>query len=157
MLLLTIVLVLAGLVLLIIGFVENTLGYIYASIICAAVAGLALIVFSRLSRRAAVRLAAAGGFDAPAGRDQAGVPSARQDVASPSRDPGAGDAFPIDDYDSLRVSDILPLLRGLGRDQLLRVRDREATGKNRSTVIDRIDEMAGQGARRDAAVEDDQQ
>ncbi len=61
LLLVTVLLVLAGLVLLIVGFIQDTLGLIYVSIGCAAVAGVALIVFGRLSRRRAVRLAIDGG------------------------------------------------------------------------------------------------
>ncbi|HEX4865806.1 MAG TPA: hypothetical protein VFV02_17185, partial [Acidimicrobiales bacterium] len=60
LLLVTVALVLAGLVLLIVGFVQDSLSLIYLSIACAAVAGIALIVFSRLSRRRAVRLALDG-------------------------------------------------------------------------------------------------
>ncbi|MDP8993325.1 MAG: hypothetical protein M3N31_09800, partial [Actinomycetota bacterium] len=50
-------------------------------------------------------------------------------------------AFPIADYDELRVSEILPLLPELDLDELAVVRDREVSGKNRSAVIDRIDDL----------------
>ena len=51
LLLVTVALVLAGLGLLILGFVRDSVTDIYASIACAAVAGVALVVFNRLSRR----------------------------------------------------------------------------------------------------------
>jgi hypothetical protein len=55
LLLLTVLLVLAGLILLVLGFVNNSMRVLYASIACAAVAGVTLIVFSRRGRRRAVR------------------------------------------------------------------------------------------------------
>ncbi|MDE3203823.1 MAG: hypothetical protein KGQ66_06335 [Acidobacteriota bacterium] len=51
LLLATLVLVVASAVFLIIGFVVNSLGLIYLSMLCAGVAALALLVFARLSRR----------------------------------------------------------------------------------------------------------
>ncbi|MBV9660115.1 MAG: hypothetical protein JO337_03050 [Acidimicrobiales bacterium] len=44
-------LVAASAVMLVLGFVRDALGYIYVSMVCAGVAGLALIVFVRLARR----------------------------------------------------------------------------------------------------------
>ena len=61
LLLVTIGLVLAGLVLLIVGFVQDSLSYIFFSIACAAVAAIALIVFGRLSRRRSLQVALDGG------------------------------------------------------------------------------------------------
>ena len=49
--------------------------------------------------------------------------------------------LPIADYDELRVSEILPLLPELDPDELEVVRQREEEGKNRSVVIDRIDDL----------------
>ena len=56
LLLLTVLLVVAGLVLLIVGYVGDTLLLIWLGTLCAAVAGVVLIVFSRLSRRRALRM-----------------------------------------------------------------------------------------------------
>ena len=230
LLLVTVGLVLAGLILLIVGFVQDSLTLIYLSIACAAIAGLALIVFSRLSRRSAVTVAAegmpaaaapasplvtAGVAPAHAGRTvesaspaprpataarsgagsdprepvvarQASVPeddrfhpgeptpaqpvraaapaapaaTTRMDpVRVPEPAPAAADAggsddewevdwgdevlFPIEDYDELRVAEIVPLLPELEPDELEEVRDREAATKNRASILARIDELMG--------------
>ena len=228
LLLVTVGLVLAGLILLIVGFVQDSLTLIYLSIACAAVAGLALIVFSRLSRRSAVAAAegipAAGASPSPlvtagvapahAGRTRESAPpaprpataarpgaapetrepvAARQatapeedrfdpgeptppqpvraaapvapaattrleQVRAPDPAPIAADAsdedewavdwgdevlFPIEDYDELRVAEIIPLLPELDPDELEEVRDREAATKNRASILVRIDELMG--------------
>jgi hypothetical protein len=224
LLLVTVALVFAGLVLLIVGFVQDSLSLIYLSIACAAVAGIALIVFSRLSRRRAVRLAIEGvpaaaappspllarsradeGMDlrpraAPApsyaGAEEpaltpggAGFPGEYEfeeeevEVLEPASAPpmqpapvlgreplpqfahaGAQDApgqghweepgeweeewgdevvFPIEDYDDLRVAEILPLLPQLEADELEDVRDREVNTKARATIVAKIDELLG--------------
>ena len=231
LLLVTVGLVLAGLILLIVGFVQDSLTLIYLSIACAAVAGLALIVFSRLSRRGAVTVAAegipaaaaspsplvtAGVGPAHAGRTMESAPPAprpatvarsgagsepREPVVSrqasaheedrfhpgeptppqavraaapaapaattrleqvrpPEPVPVAADAgasgddewevdwgdevlFPIEDYDELRVAEIVPLLPELDPDELEEVRDREAATKNRASILARIDELTG--------------
>jgi hypothetical protein len=242
LLLVTVLLVLAGLVLLIVGFIQDTLSLIYLSIGCAAVAGVALIVFSRLSRRRALRLATDGPSIALRGgalddRERRGaepVPAGRTDWVRPARsgdvataepewppapatssapsteevetvdvaavgaadrsdvrgeptwspptatgaptdnlggrepvpaEAGDGDPYPVDDgydderedfdawgdevvfpieeYDELRVGEIVPLLPELEPDELEEVRDRESSGKNRSTIVLRIDELLG--------------
>lgn len=233
LLLVTVGLVLAGLILLIVGFVQDSLTLIYLSIACAAVAGLALIVFSRLSRRSAVTVAAegmpaaaapasplvtAGVAPAHAGRTvesaspaprpatatrsgagsdprepvvarqasppeddrfHPGEPTPAQPVRAaapvapaattridpvraPEPAPVAADAggsddewevdwgdevlFPIEDYDELRVAEIVPLLPELEPDELEEVRDREAATKNRASILARIDELMGNTA-----------
>ena len=206
LLLVTVGLVFAGLILLIVGFVQDSLTLIYLSIACAAIAGLALIVFSRLSRRSLVTGAHEGvpaaAAPAPSGLIPAGVaagpversvarpapapqapevgrtggephrdvppyaepaladfdpgePTTPQPVRAvepePLRTPeparpvaatgGWGDdeawqeedwgdevVFPIEDYDELRVAEIVPLLVELDPDELEDVRDREAVG-----------------------------
>lgn len=70
LLLITVVLVVAGLVLLVVGYVDGSMTILYASIGCAAAAGVVLIVFTRLNRRRAVE-AAAGSEPGPGG-DQPG-------------------------------------------------------------------------------------
>jgi hypothetical protein len=49
--------------------------------------------------------------------------------------------FPIEDYDDLRVIEILPLLPELDADELEEVRAHEAAGRNRPSVITRIDRI----------------
>ena len=233
LLLVTVGLVFAGLVLLIVGFVQDSLTLIYLSIACAAIAGLALIVFSRLSRRRVVTGAHEGvpaaAAPAPSGLVPAGVAAGpvERSVARPApsrpptvvgrgdephRDvppyaepaaselepvsPGADDfdpgepttpqpvravepepprapepardtaaavawgddeswqeedwgdevVFPIEDYDELRVGEIVPLLVELDPDELEEVRDREAAGRARATILARIDELLGVAA-----------
>ena len=47
--------------------------------------------------------------------------------------------FPIDRYDDLRVTEILPLLATLHPDDLKMVREEEAAGKARASILSRID------------------
>ena len=54
------------------------------------------------------------------------------------------DGFPIEGYDELRVSEILPLLATLERDELELVRRREEQGRNRSTVLRRLELLKAQ-------------
>jgi hypothetical protein len=180
LLLVTVGLVLASLVLLVLGFVEDALGLIYVSMLCAGVAGLALVVFARLARRRAVALAGAGPAAGPAvaptvmvppgppreaapgpvepatpGEDQPGEEDPLGQVhrpGGPDRDGGDdwGEevVFPIPDYDDLRVNEILPLLTRLDTGELQEVRDREAAGKKRATILRRIDELVARRAAR---------
>ena len=61
--------------------------------------------------------------------------------------------FPIDRYDELRVTEILPLLANLDADDLKMVREEEAAGKARASILARIDGLLGRtgGARPVAA------
>ena len=225
LLLVTLGLVVASAVLLILGFVQDALGFIYLSMLCAGVAALALFIFARLARRRSTALAGAGiaggspspyisaGDRAPArsvpepqpapdvtvvgssaalryesepeeepeyeadfAEDYEEAEPERVVVAAPplphppepvsvaapsedldpwaderaggAEDDWAGDwgdevVFPIEDYDDLRVAEILPLLGQLDPDELQEVRDRELAGKARATIIDRIDDRLG--------------
>ncbi|HEU5448835.1 MAG TPA: hypothetical protein VFW57_07455 [Acidimicrobiia bacterium] len=58
---------------------------------------------------------------------------------------GARD-FPIDRYDQLRVSEILPLLTNLGAEDLKMVREEETAGKARASILARIDGLLGRSA-----------
>jgi hypothetical protein len=49
--------------------------------------------------------------------------------------------FPIEDYDELMVSEILPLLAELYDDELDVVEDRERSTKNRAAILDRLAEL----------------
>ena len=51
--------------------------------------------------------------------------------------------FPIEDYDDLRVSEILPLLPELYDDELELVAERERDGSNRASILNRIDDLLG--------------
>jgi hypothetical protein len=59
----------------------------------------------------------------------------------PAASAEADDGFPIADYDSLRATDLLRRLGPLDRNQLEAVRDRELAGKNRFTILSRIDTL----------------
>jgi hypothetical protein len=49
--------------------------------------------------------------------------------------------FPIADYDDLKVGEIVSLLPELDQDELEMVRDREEAGKNRSTILTRVEAL----------------
>jgi hypothetical protein len=51
------------------------------------------------------------------------------------------DGFPIAGYDQLRATDLLRQLGSLDRNQLEAVRDRETGGKNRFTILSRVDTL----------------
>ncbi len=60
--------------------------------------------------------------------------------------------FPIDDYESLTVAEIRPLLRELDREELILVRDRELASAQRRTVLTDIDRrLASSGPVEEAA------
>jgi hypothetical protein len=61
----------------------------------------------------------------------------------PGGEQAGGTAFPIADYDELRVAEVLPLLPALGAAELATVRDHENRTKHRATVLARIEELAG--------------
>lgn len=63
--------------------------------------------------------------------------------------------FPIEDYDDLRVAEILPILGELEQDELIEVRDREAAGKARGTLLRRIETLLSGPNTKVAAVSDD--
>jgi hypothetical protein len=52
---------------------------------------------------------------------------------------GSHQAFPIVRYDELRVTEILPLLASLATEDLKMVREEEAAGKARASILARID------------------
>lgn len=54
--------------------------------------------------------------------------------------------FPIADYDSLRATDILPLLTNLDTEDLKLVREAEAGAKARTSILSRIDALLARGA-----------
>lgn len=126
LLLLTIALVLVGAVALVIGFVNDAMFPIYLSIACSLAAAVVLVIFSRLSK---ARL------------EPAGAPGAIVDEPTGPLLIGRDADFPIPDYEDRRVAEIVPLLADLDRDELEMVREREAAGRNRTTVVRRIDDL----------------
>jgi hypothetical protein len=74
---------------------------------------------------------AASDFELDSGADYADV--------SGGRARGAQKDFPIDRYDELRVTEILPLLAALDAEDLKMVREEEAAGKARASILARID------------------
>lgn len=61
--------------------------------------------------------------------------------------------FPIADYDELTVAEIMPLLPQLYSDELEVVAERERSGKNRTTILARLAELAATGTEADVADE----
>lgn len=89
---------------------------------------------------------------APAEADlDAGDDFEDEPAAEPEPAPAVGDDFPIPSYDSLRVGQILPVLRDLDDAELEEVRQYEAAGKARSGILDRIEFLAAGGSRPAAA------
>jgi hypothetical protein len=148
LLLLTIGLVVVGAVALVIGFVTGNQPPIFISIACSVLAGFVLVIFSRMSRRQA----GPAGVAAPVSSgDSAGVVSDADvdDTVRVATAPAAASAssgFPIEDYDELLVSEILPLLPELDADELHEVREREEGGKARATLLRRIDQLADESS-----------
>jgi hypothetical protein len=153
LLLLTIALVLVGAVSLVIGFVGGEQLPIFISIACSLLAGVVLVVFSRMSRRQGAPATAGGPAPladqgAPATSRQAAVSDAEVEEAVSEPEPASGgrafaaDEFPIEDYDELLVSEILPLLAELDADELEQVREREESGKARATLLRRVEQLA---------------
>jgi hypothetical protein len=83
-------------------------------------------------------------FDAAVADDHDDEMRPAPPAASPVRVaalPMDDDYFPIEDYDDLRASEILPLLPELDDDELDMVRERERTGSGRSSILHRIDAL----------------
>jgi len=66
------------------------------------------------------------------------------------------DDFPIADYDKLRATDLLRRLGSLDRNQLEAVRERETAGKNRFTILSRVDVLLAAQAEPAWEVDDDE-
>jgi uncharacterized membrane-anchored protein YhcB (DUF1043 family) len=70
---------------------------------------------------------------------------ARQAASQASNDNGNGE-LPIQNYDSLSVSEASQRLEGLSEEQLKKVRSYEKQNKNRATVVDQIDRKINKSA-----------
>ncbi|MDP9006840.1 MAG: hypothetical protein M3N15_07995, partial [Actinomycetota bacterium] len=77
--------------------------------------------------------------------------------SSSDADDADDDGFPIEDYDRLRVTEILPLLPELYQDELDMVEERERSGKGRVRVLNRIEELRRQPVTEDVEVAPDAQ
>jgi hypothetical protein len=159
--LLSFVLVIVAAVTLVIGLLTSGLPLVFISIACSAVAGVVLIVAVLRSRP---RPVAAGGGPAPltatAEPQWGGTPTAvfadddeeaAPEPATAAFVPATAVDFPIEDYDDLRVGEIVPLLSELDVDELEAVRDHETAGKARASILTRVDVLldesrAGVGA-----------
>ena len=171
LLLVTILLVLVAAVTLLIGIFSDELALIFISIGASALAAIVLAVLSQVSRRKGRAPSTATGPEPLPARTPAPSPSPAPVAATPSPaappaevDLDAGDEVDVDDtptevvpvaaaastgpaalpiagYDALRVNEILPKLEGLDLDQLEDVAQHEEAHKNRTTVLNRIDQL----------------
>ena len=120
-------------------FLTDSLGLIFVSIACSAVAGIVLVLAVMKSKPRPSTTPAAEGegqVSASAGlaEDSAGG------RAAPARQAQSSE-FPIDNYDSLEVVEVLPLLGDLEPAQLELVRQREASGRAHPWILARVDAL----------------
>ncbi|MBV8235701.1 MAG: hypothetical protein JO075_08370 [Acidimicrobiia bacterium] len=156
-------LVLAAAVTLVIGLLNSGLGLIYVSIGCSVAAGIVLalaVVRSRPERAAAPavgseRLRALEEEESPTvtvvpsrggRRKAADVPEEEEEEVEIGASGDGEGVFPIADYDDLKVGEIVSLLPELDEDELEMVREREEAGKNRSTILTRVEALSGAAA-----------
>ncbi len=118
---LTVGLIVVGSVMLVVGLSRHATSIVLASLFFNGLALLPLAMFYRAGRPTAP---VAGDKNAP-------------DV----RLPAPASCLPIEDYDRLRVNEILPLLQELDRDRLSTVREYEASALARANVLRRIDDL----------------
>lgn len=162
LLLLTILLVLVAAVTLLIGIFSDELTLIWISIASSFGAAVVLGVLSQMSRKRVRATPATEAPEAPAPAPAAAaeptlatplVERAEEERAEPEptvapavgaageEEPVSADELPIAGYDDLRVSQILPKLDDLDLDELELVAIYEEENKNRTTVLNRIDEL----------------
>jgi len=112
---------------------------IFVSIACSAAAGIVLVIAVMRSKpRPATAPAAEGGGEA---LPQANVAAEAQAAARPAPARAGSREFPIPDYDSLEVVEVLPLLGDLDPAQLEMVRQREASGRAHPWILARVDAL----------------
>ena len=164
LLLVTILLVLIAAVTLLIGIFSDNLALIFVSIGASALAAIVLAALSQVSKRKAREATPATGPEPLPAREPATVgggaaarsadaEQAAADIATIGEPVGVasdaptttmaavGGPLPIADYDNLRVNQILPALADLDLDQLEAVAQHEENNKNRTTVLNRIDDL----------------
>jgi hypothetical protein len=121
-------------------FLTKDLALIFISIACSALAGVVLVVAVMKSRpRQGAVPAADGGGSSPMAAPVAAEAAERRPSAPPRR--ADGREFPIADYDSLEVVEVLPLLGDLEPAQLEMVRQREASGRAHPWILARVDAL----------------
>ena len=140
MLLVSFLLVIVATIFLLSGlFLTKDLALIFISIACSAVAGIVLVVAVMKSRPRPSPVEAGDAGTAPAAAPVATeAPAERR--AAPARRGSAGD-FPIPDYDSLEVVEVLPLLGDLEPAELEMVRQREASSRAHPWILARVDAL----------------
>jgi hypothetical protein len=106
-----------GTITLTIGLLHRATSIVLASLLCNALSLVPLALFCLGNRR--IRSHGGGGKQSP--------------------NPLRGGRTPIEDYDDLRVDEILPLLQELGQEELTAVGAHEAAGLSRPSVLARID------------------
>lgn len=151
LLLLTILLVVGAAVMLLVGLIAKSNPFIYVSIAMSLGAAATLVVLTTLSKRR-LRAAPSAAGPAPLADEPTAVmatPVGAMTGATAGFDIGGADVggvdgdleFPIEDYDELRVNEILPLLAELEADELELVRERESSTKARASVLGRVDAL----------------
>jgi hypothetical protein len=134
-LLVSFLLVIVATILLLAGlFLTDSLVLIFVSIACSALAGIVLVLAVMKSKPRPSAAAAA---------DEGQVPAAAAETPAARPAPARGGAreFPISDYDSLEVVEVLPLLGDLEPAELEMVRQREASGRAHPWILARVDAL----------------
>src|SRR5439155_602261 len=88
---------------------------------------------------------------AGSGNGDGTAPDDAADEATAQDAPVAEAEFPIEDYDELKVSEILPLLSQLEPEEIPVVRSREQSTKARATILNRLDQVERSSASGPAA------
>jgi hypothetical protein len=118
-------------------FLTKDLALIFISIACSAAAGIVLVIAVMRSKPRPTTAPAAEGAGQAAANVAAETPTARP---APARR-ADGREFPIPDYESLEVVEVLPLLGDLEPSQLEMVRQREASGRAHPWILARVDAL----------------
>lgn len=140
MLLVSFLLVIVATIFLLSGlFLTKDLALIFISIACSALAGIVLVVAVMRSRpRPATEPAADGGMTPAPANVAAEAGAATRPAGARS---GSAREFPIPEYDSLEVVEVLPLLGDLEPSELEMVRQREASGRAHPWILARVDAL----------------
>jgi hypothetical protein len=120
-------------------FFTSSLALIFISIACSALAGIVLVVAVMKSRPRQGAVAADGGGSAPVPSPVASETATERRPTAPRRPDGR--EFPIPDYDTLEVVEVLPLLGDLEPAGLEMVRQREASGRAHPWILARVDAL----------------
>jgi hypothetical protein len=119
-------------------FLTKDLMLIFISIACSAAAGIVLVVAVMRSKPRPATAPAADGGEALEQGDVAAETATARPAASRRAD---GRQFPIPEYDSLEVVEVLPLLGDLEPAELEMVRQREASGRAHPWILARVDAL----------------